>query len=112
MSKHTEGPWTTEVCDGQIDIWTRHGVIAILNNAEMMQTKANASLIEAAPELLAAAELADTLCKLITLWVDAESDDAFRIMDEIVAFGQYEDLPEKAVLKARGAVTPSIAKGA
>ncbi|MEQ1694953.1 MAG: hypothetical protein ABL901_03845 [Hyphomicrobiaceae bacterium] len=112
MNKHTKGPWFTEVCGEQIDVWTRDGVVATLNNAKKVKTKANACLIVAAPELLIAAELADTLCKLIARWVDAECDDAFRIMDDIVALAEFESQPEKAILKARGAITPSLAQGA
>jgi hypothetical protein len=63
MSGHTEGPWTCIPWSGQIEVRTKDnktGGIAFLGNREegaipTAQTRANAKLIAAAPEMLEAA---------------------------------------------------------
>jgi hypothetical protein len=53
-------------------------------------------------QLLEAAETAATLCDLITKWAEADRDDAFDIMDEIVAIAQDNEQPKTAVSLAKG----------
>lgn len=54
--KHTQGPWSTEQGDGQLHVVSEFGTIAQVGpcNTVDEEDDANARLIAAAPELLAA----------------------------------------------------------
>lgn len=52
-------------------------------------------------ELISAAETAESLCALIEKWADAEQEEAFEIMDDIVAMAQGEKQPTRALEMAK-----------
>ncbi len=63
MSKHTEGPWYADDADGSYGVWSEEGPLVALTQRGMYpnarpltdsETDANARLIAAAPDLLAA----------------------------------------------------------
>lgn len=67
--RHTEGPWSLDFGDDGAVVY-KEGVAAIANIPDDLQSsRANARLIAAAPELLAALEEANTL---LTYCADSE----------------------------------------
>lgn len=111
MTKFTQPPWTYEIGYENRNYFDIHGegdVFALIkrwnaeDRASMNEARANARLSCAAPELFKAAEIASQLCELITLWANAEQEDSYGIMDDIVALAQDQRIPELAIAKALG----------
>lgn len=110
MIKHTPGPWKVIISDfGNAYVRDVGGLIAELPKSrryksEFGEYEANAKLIAAAPDLLAALEAART--QLITLGGVA---DLSKYGDAIqaVVIGKVDDALDKARAKAKGEAWPT-----
>ena len=95
MAEHTPGPWTTDTSHWQdregVTIWAESNIIADVVPDHHNQEEANARLIAASPDLLAAAKAAlDRLCDPYL-----GEDDGERQRPEIAAL-------EQAIAKVEG----------
>lgn len=83
-SKHTKGPWNTEINNGELEIWSQDIFIAGVTHdlyftAEKSgQHAANAALIAAAPEMLEALENALESLKYSVMVLQAPEKSTMR----------------------------------
>jgi len=99
MSKHTEGPWrVTRYSEGNVDSYQSFKVYD--DAKEIPVTIANAQLIAAAPDLLAALELA-------RIQIQADFNTRLQQSTERTANRLILDVIDKALNEAKGESLPT-----
>ena len=93
MKKHTKGPWMVNdngVEDGCLDVWVGtegdFPVVEDINGEDVGQTRANANLIAAAPELLEMLKVAVGRCEINNC--SGEEDEFIEMFDSAIARAQ------------------------
>jgi hypothetical protein len=105
MTKHTPGPWELIWEDGKygvIGAQTEKKLVAIVgNNPDDGLNdirKANAALIAAAPDMLAALEATEEYVQMLALWIDGSV--ALDVLEN--KYNHTQLLRQTAIAKAKG----------
>lgn len=104
--KHTKGPWKIDATQSHIHIGTENSSIAWMHAPQHhgIDTKANAYLIAAAPELLEALETFSQIALLVpeNVWAQASDEYNAKLGNKLDTYKFSFDLARNAIAKARG----------